>query len=324
MKHRETTTPGFGGIDLFAQAWVPERNPRAVVVIAHGLGEHSGRYAYVADRLVDQGYAVYALDHRGHGRSPGHRANIDRFSYLVTDLSTFAGRAGRQHPDTPVFLLGHSMGGAIATASALRIQNVLRGLVLSGPALAPGEIVSGSKMAMVKMLSAIMPNAGALKLPPEAVSRDPDVVRAYEQDPLVHHKSVPARTVSELLQAMATFPDEIRKLRLPMLIQHGSADSLVPLEGVRKGYENATANDRDMKMYDGLFHEGYNEPADEYAIGLVSPALYRQGLEELQQIASTELRDARRREIEQRFRDRALHHLRNAGEIGSEDPMGLI
>ena len=136
MKHRELTTPGFGGLDLFAQVWTPERNPRAVVVIAHGLGEHSSRYEEVARRLVAGGFAVYALDHRGHGRSPGRRANIERFSYLVTDFSTSIGRSSRQHPDAPVFVLGHSMGGAIATATALRIQNTLRGLALSGPALA--------------------------------------------------------------------------------------------------------------------------------------------------------------------------------------------
>jgi alpha-beta hydrolase superfamily lysophospholipase len=260
MKHRELTTPGSGAIDLYAQAWLPERNPRAIVVIAHGLAEHSGRYSELAGRLVGQGYAAYALDHRGHGRSPGRRANIERFSFLVTDFSTFAGRAARQHPDAHVFLLGHSMGGAIATASALRIQNHLRGLVLSGPALAAGEIVSRSKRSILNMLSSALPNMGALKLPADAVSRDPEVVRAYEQDPLVHHGSVPARTVAELLQIIATFPDEIRKLRLPILIQHGSADSLVPLEGVREVFKNSTARDRVMKIYEGLFHEIYNEP----------------------------------------------------------------
>lgn len=267
MKHRELTTPGFGGLDLFAQVWMPERNPRAVVVIAHGLGEHSSRYEEVARRLVAGGFAVYALDHRGHGRSPGRRANIERFSYLVTDFSTFIGRSSRQHPDAPVFVLGHSMGGAIATATALRIQNTLRGLALSGPALAAGEVVSGSKRSMLNMLSSILPNIGALKLPPEAVSRDPAVVSAYEQDPLVFHGSVPARTVAELLQVIATFPDEIRKLRVPLLIQHGSADSLVPIDGVQEVYKKAITKDRELKIYDGLFHEIYNEPEKDQVIG---------------------------------------------------------
>jgi alpha-beta hydrolase superfamily lysophospholipase len=267
MKHGEMNTPGFGGLDLYAQSWVPEHSPRAVVVIAHGLAEHGGRYDELAGRLVDDGYAVYALDHRGHGRSPGHRANIDRFSYLVTDLSTFVGRSAQRHPGAPVFLLGHSMGGAIATATALRIQGSLQGLVLSGPALAAAEIVSPTKLAMVRMLSVVLPNVGALKLPAEAVSRDPDVVSRYESDPLVHSGSIPARTVAELLQAMARFPDEIAGLRLPMLIQHGTADSLVPLDGVRDVYRRATATDREFKTYPGLFHEVYNEPEKDQVIG---------------------------------------------------------
>ena len=260
MRHREFTTPGLGEQQLFAQCWLPERDARAVVVISHGLGEHSGRYAGLAQRLVDQRYAVYALDHRGHGRSPGRRANIERFSSLVTDLGTFAGRAARQHPGSPSVLLGHRMGGAVAMATALKIQDTLRGLVLSGPALATGEIVSGFKSRLVRVLSSLAPNSGALKLPPEAVSRDPEVVRAYEQDPLVHHSAVPARTVAELLEAMAGFPQAVLKLRLPLLVQHGIADSLVPIEPCRPIFQSIPSPDKTLKFYEGLYHEVYNEP----------------------------------------------------------------
>jgi alpha-beta hydrolase superfamily lysophospholipase len=267
MKHRETKTPGSAELDLYAQCWLPEYEPRAVVVISHGLGEHSARYGHVASRLVDQGYAVYALDHRGHGRSPGPRANIERFSYLVTDLSTFTGRSARQHPGRPVFLVGHSMGGAIATATAVKIQDTLRGLVLSGPALAAGEIVPPFKRKIVGLLSALAPNAGAMKLPPEAVSRDPEVVRAYEADPLVFHGSVPARTVAELLQAIDGFPESVLKLRLPVLVQHGIADSLVPLEPCRAIFQSIPAQDKTLKFYDGLFHEVYNEPEKDRVLG---------------------------------------------------------
>lgn len=266
MRHREFTTPGLGEQQLFAQCWLPEREPRAVVVIAHGLGEHSGRYAALAERLVAQSYAVYALDHRGHGRSPGRRANIERFSYLVTDLGTFAGRAARQHPGIPSVLLGHSMGGAVATATALKIQDTLRGLVLSGPALAPGEIAAGFKVRVVRALAALAPNLGALKLPPEAVSRDPAVVRAYEQDPLVHHAAVPARTVAELLGAMAGFPEAVLKLRLPLLVQHGIADSLVPVEPCRPIFQSIPSSDKTLKFYEGLYHEVYHEPERDQVI----------------------------------------------------------
>ena len=261
MRHRELQLPGCQDTALFAQAWLPERDPRAVVVIAHGLAEHGGRYPEVAARLVASDYAVYALDHRGHGRSGGPRANIDRFAYLVSDLGTFAGRAQREHPGAPVFLLGHSMGGAVALACALRYKGSLKGLALSAPALATGEAVSSLKRLTLRLLSSLAPNAGALTLPAKAISRDPAVVEAYEQDPLVFRGAIPARTIVELLQAMAAFPASAPELRIPVLVQHGTADSLVPLAATRPVYDLlGQPKARTLRYYDGLFHEVFNEP----------------------------------------------------------------
>jgi alpha-beta hydrolase superfamily lysophospholipase len=261
VRHRELQFPGCQDTALFAQAWLPERDARAVVVISHGLAEHGGRYPEVAARLVASGYAVYALDHRGHGRSGGQRANIDRFAYLVSDLGTFAGRAQREHPGAPVFLLGHSMGGAIALACALRYAGKLKGLALSAPALATGAAVSSFKMLTLRLLSSLSPNTGALTLPATAISRDPAVVAAYERDPLVHHGAVPARTIVELLQAMAAFPASVPGLRIPVLVQHGMADTLVPLSATRPIYDMlGQSKARTMRIYEGLFHEIYNEP----------------------------------------------------------------
>lgn len=261
MRHRELQIPGCHDVALFAQAWLPERDPRAVVVISHGLAEHGGRYPDVAARLVASEYAVYALDHRGHGRSGGPRANIDRFAYLVSDLGTFAGRAQREHPGAPVFLLGHSMGGAIALACALRYKGSLKGLALSAPALAAGEAVSSFKMLTLRLLSSVAPSTGALTLPAAAISRDPAVVEAYEQDPLVYRGAIPARTIVELLQAMAAFPASAPELRIPVLVQHGTADTLVPLAATRPIYETlGQSRSRTIRIYEGLFHEIYNEP----------------------------------------------------------------
>src|SRR5215218_10369295 len=172
MRSRELSTPGIGGLTLRGQAWLPDTVPTAVIVLAHGLGEHSGRYAALATELTQHKYAVYAVDHRGHGRSEGRRANIDRFAHAVSDFCVFTGRAAKQHLDTPVYLLGHSMGGAIAFAAALRLQASLRGLVLSAPALAT-EPAPAVRIAMARMLSAVLPDTGTLKLPAQAVSRDP-------------------------------------------------------------------------------------------------------------------------------------------------------
>jgi acylglycerol lipase len=268
MKPREFHFPGCKDANLFGQAWLPERGPRAVIVISHGLAEHGGRYADLAARLVETGYAVYAIDHRGHGRSSGRRANIERFDYLVADLGVFIGRAQREHPDTPVILLGHSMGGAVALACALRYHKVLRGLVLSAPALAAGEALPAFKVWMVKLLSAIAPNTGALTLPAAAVSRDPAIVRAYESDPLVFRGSIPARTLAELLLAMQRLQQTAHELRVPVLVQHGTADSLVPLAAVYPVYQHlGVAKSRALQIYEGLYHEVYNEPERDRVIG---------------------------------------------------------
>ncbi len=133
MRHHESQLSGAGGLRIYWQAWLPEGQPLAVVVIAHGVSEHSDRYRHVADRLVSAGYAVYAIDHRGHGRSEGTRALIDRVDRAVSDLHSLIVLVTGEHPDTPVFLLGHSMGGALAVSYAMRHQDRLAGLMLSGP-----------------------------------------------------------------------------------------------------------------------------------------------------------------------------------------------
>jgi alpha-beta hydrolase superfamily lysophospholipase len=263
MRHFEFAAAGIGGIDLYAQAWLPEIAPRAVIVVSHGLAEHGGRYETLAGELVQRGYAVYAVDHRGHGRSSGPRANIDRFAHLVADFCAFTGRCARQHLDTPVFMLGHSMGGAVAFASALRLQHMLRGLVLSAPALATGQPVPRLQELFVRLLSVVAPDTGALTLPADAVSRDPSVVARYAADPLVHHKAIPARTLVELLGAMQGFPASAPDLRLPTLILHGTADKLVPLAATRLVYQAFGTRDCVVKLYEGLYHEVFNEPERE-------------------------------------------------------------
>jgi alpha-beta hydrolase superfamily lysophospholipase len=260
MRHRSFTTAGIGGLDLRAQAWLPDAGPKGVIALAHGLAEHGGRYARLAHDLVTRHFAVYAVDQRGHGESPGPRANIERFAHLVSDFCVFAGRAAREHPGTPLYLLGHSMGGAVAFAAALRLQDQLRGLVLSAPALGTNGSVSALQRMAVKAIAAVRPNTGALQLSPRAISRDAEVVRDYESDPLVFHGMIPARTVVELLDAMAGFPDLAPRLKLPTLVLHGTADTLVPVAGVRPIYQAINEKQRSIKFYDGLYHEVFNEP----------------------------------------------------------------
>jgi alpha-beta hydrolase superfamily lysophospholipase len=267
MRHLERDLPGAGGLRLFTQAWLPDADATRVVVIAHGLAEHGGRYAPLAARLVAQGCAVHAIDHRGHGRSPGRRANIGRFDDLVADLRALVESSRQEHPGLPLTLLGHSMGGALALTFALRHPELLQDLVLSAPALNAGPDVPWAQLVAVKLLSRIAPNVGALTLPAAAISRDPEVVRAYERDPLVYRGSIPARTLAELVDAMDAFPAAVGRLRCPVLILHGSGDMLALLEHCRPLYERMGSDDRTLRVYDGLYHEVFNEPERERVIG---------------------------------------------------------
>jgi acylglycerol lipase len=260
MRHRELNAAGIGGLNLYAQAWLPGTAPRAIIVVSHGLAEHGGRYEALARELVQRDHAVYAIDHRGHGRSSGPRANIERFAHLVADFCAFTERSAGEHPAAPVYMLGHSMGGAVAFASALRLQHRLRGLVLSAPALATGQSVPRLQELFVRLLSVVAPDTGALTLPPDAVSRDPSVVARYVADPLVHHKAIPARTLVELLRAMQGFPAKAPGLRLPTLVLHGTADKLVPLAATQPVYQAFGTRDCVVQLYEGLYHEVFNEP----------------------------------------------------------------
>jgi alpha-beta hydrolase superfamily lysophospholipase len=236
-----------------------------VIVIAHGYAEHGGRYGNLVERLVPQGYALYALDHRGHGRSGGKRALVDRMAWVIEDFHRFVGEVRARHGGSQVKLLGHSMGGNVAFGYALRWPEDLSGLILSGP-LIGGSAPAAQRLA-VKLLSAIAPNLGTVALPPEAVSRDPEVVKAYAADPLVTVGKVPARTAHELFAPLPGYLAGAPQMEVPLLLQHGEADALVPLEPVRPVFEAVGASDKTLITYPGLFHEIYNEPEKDAVIG---------------------------------------------------------
>ena len=259
MTHDEGELEGVGGLGLFTQAWLPEGEPSAVVVLAHGAGEHSGRYAHVAERFTGEGVAVYALDHRGHGHSEGRRAYVDRLANVVADLDQLVVAAGERHPGVPLFLLGHSMGGCVAIAYALEHQDRLDGLLLSAP-LAALETASFATRAVGKLLSTFAPQVGVFGVDASLVSRDPEVVRSYEEDPLVHHGKLPARTVGELAAAVEGFPGRVPEIELPLLVMHGTGDRIVPMAGSLMVHDGALSDDKRLQLYDGLYHEILNEP----------------------------------------------------------------
>jgi acylglycerol lipase len=250
---------------LYWQAWEPDGKARSAVVIVHGAAEHGGRYAYVAERLAAEGFAAYALDHRGHGRSAGPRASIDRLDRLVDDLGLLVARVGEEHAPGRPFMLGHSLGGAVALTYAIRHRDDLAGLAVSGPAVAT-EAVPVALKAVTSVLSTLAPRLPVFEIEDDAISRDPAVVRAYQQDPLNHNGKLPARTLAEIVRSMHTMPRRVGKLRTPLLLQHGSEDRLCPPEGSRMVHVLAGSTDKTLKIYDGLYHEIFNEPEREVVV----------------------------------------------------------
>jgi alpha-beta hydrolase superfamily lysophospholipase len=257
--HEDGRFQGERGLEIYWQAWLPDGEPRAVVVLAHGASEHSGRYEWTGDQLTARGYAVYALDHRGHGQSEGGRAVIDRMSHAIEDLHTLVERAGAAHPGRPLVLLGHSMGGAVALSYTIEHEDALDALVLSAP-LAALEAAPPVARIAGRVLSVVAPSLGVVAIDATAVSRDPQVVADYEADALNYHGKLPARTVSELARAIDGYPEAVTHFKLPMLVLHGTADRLTPIAGSEMVVERAASDDKTLKRYDGLFHEILNEP----------------------------------------------------------------
>ena len=260
MRHETGEQSGNLGRRLYTQRWLPDRAPRAAIVLAHGLAEHSGRYGELARRLTARGFALHALDHRGHGRSQGPRANIERFAYVVDDLGALIAGVRAEDPARPLFLLGHSMGGAVALSYALQNPTLLDGLLLSAPLLGVDPNVPPLKQLAGRVLSLLAPSVGLLTLPSDQISHDPVVVREYDNDPLVFHGPIPARTLIELLAALDWLRERTPELRMPVLALHGTGDRLVPLEFVAPVYERLGSPDRKVLQYEGLYHELFNEP----------------------------------------------------------------
>ena len=263
MQHSEGTFVAFDGTTIFHQAWLPAEPPRAVVLLVHGLGEHSGRYGHVADTLVAAGYAVHALDHRGHGRSGGKRAFVKHYDELLRDLHQFRQLVERQHPDVPLVILGHSMGGNIAMGYTLGNQDGIAALVLSGPALKIGDDFSPVQLTVLGAIARVLPGLRPQGLSADAISRDPAVVRAYLDDPLVYSGKISAGLGAALIGAMRSFPDRYAELRLPILVLHGTADQLADVAGSRELESKALSADLTAHYYEGLYHEVFNEPERE-------------------------------------------------------------
>lgn len=263
MKQSEGYFKGAGDSRIYCRYWLPDGSPRALLLIAHGAGEHCGRYAHFAGYLVSQGYAVAGLDHIGHGQSTGEGAHVDNFDLHLETLELFRQQLAAEFPDIPHFLLGHSMGGLIASSYLLQHQAQFAGCVLSGPVVTT-EIDPGPlQMVLVRLLSRLLPRMGVLQLDAGGVSRDPEEVRKYREDPLVHQGKLSARLMTELFRYMEIIQTRAGEITLPLLVLHGGADAMTAPAGSKLLYERANSADKTLKIYPGLYHEILNEPEKE-------------------------------------------------------------
>ncbi len=267
VKHGQGTFKGFNDLELYEQWWQPDSGEaRAVLVIVHGLKDHSARYAEFADRLAQHGYAVHAFDLRGHGSSEGRRVFINSFDEYTADLDTEVKRARQE--GKPLFVLGHSMGGAIATDWVLTRKPALAGLLLSGAALKVD--ISWFTSGTTRFLGTVFPLLAIFSLDLDKFSRDPSVVAQCKVDPLVDPGNGPARTARELLGAISFIGDHMEEVEVPLLAMHGGADVITPPEGSRELVKRARSADKTLKIYDGLYHDLLHEPEKEQVMNDIS------------------------------------------------------
>ena len=264
IQHGDDTLEGAGDLRLFRRWWVPEsESPRAAVLLVHGYGEHSGRYDHLGRWLGARNLAVHAYDHRGHGRSGGRTCHVDAFDDYLDDVGRMLDHVRREHAGLPLFLVGHSMGGLIVSAFLRERHPDIEGAVTSGAALAVPDTFSPFRVWAARLLRGVAPR---LSLPSgldaAGISRDPEVVRVYQEDPLVHSTMTSSLAV-ELLRALQRTAGGGAAVRVPMLLLHGESDPLCHVDGSREFHATLTTPGSDLCVYPGLYHEIFNEPEQE-------------------------------------------------------------
>ncbi len=250
---------------LFEQTWTCEE-ARGVIIITHGIAEHSGRYGHVAQTLVNAGYTVVGFDLRGHGRSTGKRVYINSFQDYLNDLQDILDRTQDRFQGIPIFLFGHSMGGGIVSLFAIERKPEVKGILLSAASVKVSDDISPLLQKVSGILSAILPKLPVITLDSKDISKDPSVVESYDNDPLNYRGGILARTGAELLNATKKITREASGISLPLLIMHGDTDKLADISGSKMLNENVSSNDKTLKIYEGLYHEILNEPEQDQVL----------------------------------------------------------
>lgn len=265
LRRREGQIPLSDRGERYAYAWLPS-DPSRVLILVHGYAEHAGRYEEMATHFAARGFAVHAYDQAGHGRTQGPRGHVDRFERLLDELAAFVEKVRAEHPGLPVVLAGHSMGGLVTAATAaFRRPNVDR-IVLSGALLemeTTGSLGRRLQLVAARALSLLAPGVGlSTGLDPSGLSRDPEVVRRYLDDPFVEDR-MSARFATGLFETVARVGSAAGRIERPILLMHGEADPICPVAGSRQFHANLSpeiAGRSGLSVYPALRHEIWNEP----------------------------------------------------------------
>ncbi|HOW92533.1 MAG TPA: lysophospholipase [Anaerolineaceae bacterium] len=263
MKHVDGTFKSVRDLDVYYQGWLPDGEVKAVLFIVHGLGEYVGRYTNVINYFVPSGYAIYGVDHIGHGKSGGEREMLAKFEDYTEPLNTFYKMVAGWQPGKPIVIYGHSLGGLITSFYLLENQAKFKAAVISAAGVKVPDNISGTTVLLGKVLSTLAPKAGILGLDTTYLSHDQTVVDTYNADPLVFHGKTPARLAAEMLRAMKIVSSTAQKITLPVFILHGSGDKIVDPAASEMLYEKVGSKDKTLKIYEGLYHEVHNEPERE-------------------------------------------------------------
>jgi acylglycerol lipase len=260
LQHVEGDFAGKMAHKLFYQGWLPQTQPKAVVLLVHGIVEHSGRYKRTAEYLSDAGYAVYAFDFRNHGRSQGVKGHVDAFSYFIDDLRAFHQLIKSKHPDKKFFLFGHSMGAAISLAYAEKYSLELTGIIISGCPLCIQPKLPTAIIALIYPLALIAPRLRFYHLDSSTLSKDKKVVESYDNDPLVFRGKLTTGLLLSFLWELHKIRAGLGEIKSPIIILHGSEDKLCLPEGSKVALKGIRSVDKSIQIYQGLFHEILNEP----------------------------------------------------------------
>lgn len=251
---------------LFYQEWKTPSS-KAVLLFVHGLNEHSGRYSNPVHYFLKRGYTLYLFDQRGHGKSDGLRSYVDNFRSYLKDLDEFTRFVASKEKGKKIFMVGHSFGGQVALNYVGHTKTPLAGFITSSANIQIAVKISWLKKQMVLNLVRFLPQLNLDgEIDPQWISRDPDVVRAYKRDPLVS-KKITLKLIAELLENQRTLLSLAPKVKIPGLLLHAGDDRICAKEGSQAFFEKMGSKDKEIKIYDGFYHELFNEYGKEEVFG---------------------------------------------------------